>query len=167
MLKHPKCLELKERNLTRIFEYICTFDKFQSVDNALVAINLDFMTHGSAPVVESLKKIHSENQHIFQQMLSSGLQRLDNRNNMTLFLAGKSALMDTVVDIPECSRSLAGSILDFALTVNADMFLVGTHVSSWSVSVWKARFLQGKGDENYAITPSGIEKVNSVPQFNC
>jgi hypothetical protein len=144
MLKHPKCLELKERNLTRIFEYIRTFDKFQSVDNALVAINLDFMTHGSAPVVESLEKIHSENQHIFQQTLSSGLQRLDkNGNNMTLFLAGKSALMDsTVVDIPECSRSLAGSILDFALAVNADMFL-GTHVSSWSVSVWKARFLQG------------------------
>lgn len=166
MLKHPKCLEIKERNLTRIFELIRTFEKFQSVDNVLVAVNLDFMNHGSAPVEETLKNMHHENQQIFHKALSLGLQRQeDGHNNMTLFLAGKSALLNES-GIPECSRSLAGSILNFALAVNADMFL-GTHVSSWSVSVWKARFLQGRGEENYAITPTGIQKVIGMPQFHC
>ena len=66
--------------------------------------------------------------------------------------------------------SLSGSIIDFFLAVQADIF-VGTEVSSFSVDVEITRFYRGR-KENYHYLPNNFEMTTPPdakfpPRFQC
>jgi len=166
MIKHRfSCTSIRESNLTSLFHMIQSYDKFKKVDNMFVAINIDSMETTLRNKKSKYFALHEENKLIFKQATTLGLDRLDQDKNMALIFGGKEAIQKT--NTPQCAHTIGAAILNFEIAVNADMFL-GTKISSWSSSVWQARFLSGRGSENYMFTPNGIEKIEGRPEpFEC
>jgi hypothetical protein len=118
--------------------------KNENIDNALAKYNLD----------------------VIDNVMKTGLWN----GRVRVHEAGVSLAKKSGHDIYSKYFSLSGSILDFFLAVQADIF-IGTEVSSFSIDVEITRFYRGKRD-NYHYVPGNIEmttpsNVKHPPRFKC
>jgi hypothetical protein len=163
MLVHVMCKPLKVYNLTDVFDMIRGMDHRNTTANSslYIAIGMKEMEEGNK--YKWYQAEHRRNMAALYDALSYGLD-LPSGNNLTVSVGGHKAIRNDEFDL--CAHEILSSVVSFEIAVRAKMF-IGTYISSWSQTVWKARHYLGRG-ENYVYTPKGLEKIEGVPRpFRC
>lgn len=162
MLVHTKCKSAKVYNMTDVFGMIRQMDHSNATNLSLyIAINMkDFNVKNPYKYFQTERKL---NKAALDAVAAYGLD-LPSGKKMTVSISGQSASKSREIDL--CANEIVASMVSFEIAVRAEKF-IGTYVSSWSTTVWKARYYQGKG-ENYVYTPTGLHKIEGVPRpFTC
>ena len=165
MFKHDICLDKKVTNLTDIIQSL--EEKFPEPPTSKMFLLLN---KGILEKEVADKEVHNEmaihNLEVLQNLLENGLWG----GKVTVVQAGTELAKRSNHPIYSKYFSLSGSIIDFFLALEADIF-VGTEVSSFSVDVEIARFYRGR-KENYHYIPRGFElttppEAKLPPRFKC
>lgn len=160
------CLDKKETNLTDIIRSL--EDQFPEppVNKLLIIMNRGILEEEVANK-DVKNDLADYNLQVLNTIVQTGLWG----GKVKVLEAGIRLAKDSGHPIYSKYYSLSGSIIDFFLGVQADMF-VGTEVSSFSVDVEIMRFYRGQ-KENYHYLPGGnIEMTtppNAIfpPRFTC
>jgi hypothetical protein len=162
MLVHAACKHVKVYNLTDVFDMIRELNFANATNRSIfIAVNVNEMMRASQ--FKWFRKEHQLNMRALQGVMSHGLD-LPSGENVTVSVGGHTAFRSDQID--SCAHEIVSSVVSFEIAVQAKIF-IGTYVSSWSATVWKARHYMGRG-ENYAYTPNGLEKIEGVPPpFRC
>lgn len=165
MQKHNMCVDAKVTNITHIIHNLKAKFPTPPKPNILFIFNRE--------ILES----EAKNENIDNALAKYNLDVIDNvmktglwNGRVRVHEAGVSLAKKSGHDIYSKYFSLSGSILDFFLAVQADIF-IGTEVSSFSIDVEITRFYRGKRD-NYHYVPGNIEmttplNVKHPPRFKC
>ena len=172
MQRHPMCKEHKVVNLTDIVEMV--YEKYPDppVSTVLIILNraiLEQEVNGNGRKNNKPKEkneIASNNLKTLNEILVNGLW--DGR--VKVVEAGSELAKQSKHPIYSKYSSLVGSIMNFFLSLEADIF-VGTIVSSYSTAVISYRFFREK-KENYFYMPHGLDwvtppDVEQPPRFAC
>ena len=155
MLIHGMCQEWKERDLTKVIQFIQDEPDFQNIDSLFMAIAMPQMREPYP--FNRFSDIHQNNTIMLETLIKQGLS-----TKINVWMAGEHAVEP---HIDPCMLSLVSSFINLELAVHAKYFL-GTATSTWSVGVWKLRYFQGL--PNYEYTPEGIRKIQGHPSpFKC
>lgn len=168
MLIHTMCRDRKVSNLTSILNMIQDMDhdveRIPQNASVYVAIGLKEMQEGNPYRIFQLE--HQLNMEALNDIMSNGLD-LTRAGRKLHVMASDSQWNDSNnTEVKTCANEIVSSIISFEIAVRAKIF-VGTFISSWSYSVWKARHYLGRGG-NFAYTPNGIVNITGVPPpFTC
>lgn len=166
MQKHTMCLDKKTTNLTDIIRSLeAKFQKPPPVSKILLILNRDILEQEVAN-----KEVENEMAHYNLQALNDLIENGLWNGKVKAVEAGVRLAKRSGHPIYSKYYSLSGSIIDFFLAVQSDIF-VGTEVSSFSVDVEITRFYRGR-KENYHYLPNKIEMTTPPdasfpPRFQC
>lgn len=165
MQKHPMCKEYKVLNLTDIIDMLYTKYPEPPVSTVLIILNRAILEKEVASSTND-NDIASNNLQTLNEIISKGLW--DGR--VKVVEAGSELAKRSKYPMYSKYSSIVGSIINFFLSLEADIF-VGTIVSSYSTSVISYRFFREK-KQNYFYMPNGLDwvtspKVKEPPRFAC
>ncbi len=165
MQKHPMCKEHKVLNITDIVTML--YEKYPEppVSTVLVILNRKILEEEvDNPKRENEMAVHNLN--ALNEMIRNGLWS----GQVKVVEAGSGLAKDSKYPLYSKYSSLVGSIINFFLSLEAEIF-VGTIVSSYSTAVISYRFFREK-KENYFYLPKGLDWVTAPdvvepPRFAC
>lgn len=165
MQKHNMCVDAKVTNITHIIHNLQVKFPNPPKPNILLIFNREILESEvkNKNIDNALAKY---NLVVINDIIKTGLWN----GRVRVHEAGISLAKNSRHDIYSKYFSLSGSILDFFLAVQADIF-VGTEVSSFSIDVEITRFYRDKRD-NYHYVPGNIERTTTSdtkypPRFKC
>ncbi len=165
MQKHNMCKEYKVLNITDIVEMLHKKYPEPPVSTVLIILN-------RAILEMEVNKKTNENEMAFHNLkvlngiISKGLWN----GRVKVVEAGSELAKQSEHAMYAKYSSLAGSIINFFLSLEAEIF-VGTIVSSYSTALISYRFFREK-KQNYFYMPHGLDWVTSPdvkqpPRFAC
>lgn len=163
MQRHTPCRDYKVRELSRIINMV--ENKFEAPSSLVIALSREILEEEGLNVTLSNNTLAGENLRLLNKMRDEGLWG----GRVPVYEAGSSRL----ADIPyfRNALSIGGSVLNFFLAVEADVF-IGTRVLSYSTDVIATRFFRNL-TENYFYMPHGLERAydpvkdHAPPRFAC
>ena len=164
-LQHQVCVNSKVTNFTHIIQSLEKNFPVPPAPKVLLILNREILEkevqndNASNPLAEYNLKILNE--VVERGMWGGRVQAIE---------AGVGLAKQSEHPVYSKYFSLGGSIIDFFLAAQADIF-VGTEVSSFSVDVEITRFYRGY-NKNYHYGPDGIELTTPIgakypPRFKC
>mmetsp|Transcript_7902 Transcript_7902/g.10047 ORF Transcript_7902/g.10047 Transcript_7902/m.10047 type:complete len:432 (+) Transcript_7902:310-1605(+) len=165
MQKHTMCLDKKITNLTEIINLLEKKFPEPPVNKVLIILNRGILEKEVA--TEDIdNELADYNLKVLNSVIRNGLW--DGRAKA--IEAGVELAKNSGHPIYSKYYSLAGSVIDFFLAVQSDIF-VGTEVSSFSVDVEITRFYRDR-KENYHYLPNKLEPTTLAnktlpPRFKC
>ncbi len=162
MLVHLPCKRFKVYNITDVFDMMRRMDHSNISNPSLyIAINMAEMNAGNK--YKWFRNEHRLNMAALHRATTRGLD-LPSGKNLTVTVGGHTAFRSD--DIDSCAHEIVSSVISFEIALRAKIF-IGTYISSWSPTVWKARHYLGRG-ENYVYTPNGLQQIEGLPKpFLC
>lgn len=159
MLIHLRCLDKKVYNLTTIFDMIRGMEHANVSNPSLyIAIGMAEMQEGNP--FNEFQLEHELNMKALRNALLLGIN-LPSGNSLKVSVGALNE-----AEVETCANEIVSAVVSFEIAVRAEIF-IGTYISTWSTTVWKARLAHGKGG-NFAYTPSGLVNITgSVPFFDC
>lgn len=169
MQVHTFCPDRKVRALRDIVANLTSYLDQPTISKVIVAIYRKRLERDGLNVTESGNVLAGENLQLFNEMLERGLWN----GSIPVFEAGSHSLDQhdkTTLEYFGRYQSITGSVLNFFLAVESDIF-VGTPVSSFSTDVIATRFYRNL-TESYFYLPQGIipavEPTDKLPpRFSC
>lgn len=165
MQKHNMCKEYKVLNITDIVEMLHKKYPEPPVSTVLIILNRSILeTEVNQKTNENEMAFH--NLKILNEIISKGLWN----GRVKVVEAGSELAKQSEHPMYAKYSSLAGSIINFFLSLEAEIF-VGTIVSSYSTALVSYRFFREK-KQNYFYMPHGLDWVTSPdvkqpPRFAC
>jgi hypothetical protein len=159
------CVDAKVTNITDILHNLQAKFPNPPKPNVLLIFNREILER-EVKNENSDNALAKYNLEVINGVVKAGLWN----GKVTVHEAGVSLAKKSGHPIYSKYFSLSGSIMDFFLAVQADIF-VGTEVSSFSIDVETTRFYRGKRD-NYHYIPDNIElttpsNAQYPPRFQC
>ena len=166
MVAQNICTELKENNLTKIFQYLEETFPDPPAPRVFLPINRQLMESHGQPNLKKPKKtnwIAVHNLEALNRAVRDGLWG----GRSKVFEFGSNALLGTRY---ENTPATAGAILNFYIAQHAEIF-IGTEVSTYSMDLLHARFYSGNRN-NYYYRPDGLHvwttnETKHPPPFRC
>ena len=156
-----ECGKRMEKNLTTIFDLVGTGLSSggmlpSGTKGIFVAISKNEMNYklsgryGKMPSDGPFKQLVRENYETLERVLKDGV------GDLPVFLCGQEAVQKYYEETPGSIDlgTILPMIIDFQIAVDSTAF-VGVLGSTFSVDVWSARWLLGKGDSNFRYTRDG------------
>ena len=166
IMANPVCRDVKEFNLTKIFQFL--EEKFPDppAPRVFIPINRQDMERGGRPNLSKPKKtnwVAVHNLEVLNRAVREGLWR----GRVQVFEFGSNSLRGTRY---EKTPSTAGAILNYYIAQHAKIF-IGTEISTWSMDLLHTRFYNGNL-ENYQYRPDGLhlwtsKETKHPPPFRC
>mmetsp|Transcript_18914 Transcript_18914/g.21496 ORF Transcript_18914/g.21496 Transcript_18914/m.21496 type:complete len:480 (-) Transcript_18914:92-1531(-) len=165
MQKHPVCKEYKVLNISDIVTMI--YEKYEEppVSTVLIVLNREILEQ-EADDTEIDNELATHNLKVLNELVSKGLWG----GRVKVVEAGSALAKHSGHKLYSKYNSLVGSIINFFLAVEANIF-IGTRVSSWSGTVINYRFYKEE-KMNYFYQPKGLDwvtppLVDHPPRFIC